>query len=39
MPYLLQGGLGMPDRDYYTSNDPHMVELRAPYKAHIAAIM
>jgi putative endopeptidase len=38
-PYLLQGGLGMPDRDYYTSNDPHMVALRAPYKTHIAAIM
>jgi len=37
-PYLLQGGLGMPDRDYYTSNDPHMVGLRAPYKSHIAAI-
>ena len=37
-PYLLQGGLGMPDCDYYTSNDPHMVGLRAPYKSHIAAI-
>src|SRR5580704_4869908 len=25
-PYLLQGGLGMPDRDYYLSSSPHMVE-------------
>lgn len=39
VPYLLQGGLGLPDRDYYTSNDPHMVELRAPYRAHIAEIL
>jgi predicted metalloendopeptidase len=23
-PYLLQGGLGMPDRDYYLSTTPHM---------------
>ena len=37
-PYLLQGGLGMPDRDYYLSTTPHMVELRRQYQAHIAAI-
>jgi predicted metalloendopeptidase len=37
-PYLLQGGLGMPDRDYYLSTTPHMVELRKQYQAHIAAI-
>lgn len=39
IPYLLQGGLGMPDRDYYISSDPHMVDLRAPYKAHISEIL
>ena len=37
-PYLLQGGLGMPDRDYYLSSTPHMVELRKEYRAHIAAM-
>jgi len=34
-PYLLQGGLGMPDRDYYVSPNPHMAELRKAYQAHI----
>jgi predicted metalloendopeptidase len=38
-PYLLQGGLGMPDRDYYVSNDSHMVELRKQYRLHIAAVL
>ncbi len=36
-PYLLQGGLEMPDRDYYLSPSPHMVELRNLYRAHIEA--
>ena len=35
-PYLLQGGLGMPDRDYYISATPHMAELRKQYQAHVA---
>lgn len=26
--YLLQGGLGMPSRDYYLSSDPHMADAR-----------
>jgi predicted metalloendopeptidase len=38
VPYLLQGGLGMPDRDYYLSATPQMAELRKQYQAHIAAI-
>jgi putative endopeptidase len=37
-PYLLQGGLGMPDRDYYLSATAHMIELRKQYQAHIAAM-
>jgi putative endopeptidase len=37
-PYLLQGGLGLPDRDYYLSATPHMAELRKQYQAHIAAM-
>ena len=36
-PYLLQGGLGMPDRDYYLSATPHMAAMRKQYQAHIAA--
>jgi putative endopeptidase len=38
-PYLLQGGLGLPDRDYYVSPSPKMASLRAEYKRHVAAIM
>ena len=37
--HLLQGGLGMPDRDDYLDPSPKMTELRAQYKAHIAAIL
>ena len=38
-PYLLQGGLGMPDRDYYLSKTPHMAELRTKYQEHILAML
>ncbi len=31
-----QGGLGMPDRDYYFKDDPKSVELRKKYVEHIA---
>ena len=37
--HLLQGGLGMPDRDDYIDPSPKMVELRTEYQAHIAAIL
>ena len=30
-----QGGLGLPDRDYYFKDDPKSVELRAKYVAHV----
>lgn len=36
-PYLLQGGLGMPDRAYYLDDTPSMTALRGKYLAHIAA--
>jgi putative endopeptidase len=39
LPHLLQGGLGMPDRDSYIDSSPNMAELRAQYRAHIAAIL
>ena len=35
MPYLLQGGLGMPDRDYYVAKSPAMAQLRSDYQAHV----
>jgi putative endopeptidase len=38
-PYLMQGGLGMPDRQYYLGDSPRFVELRAKYLAHIAAML
>jgi putative endopeptidase len=30
-----QGGLGLPDRDYYLKDDPKSVELRKGYLAHV----
>lgn len=33
---LRQGGLGLPDRDYYLSADPKLVEARTGYEAYIA---
>ncbi|MES1197030.1 MAG: M13 family metallopeptidase [Pseudomonadota bacterium] len=38
LPYILQGGLGMPERDYYLSSDAHMASLRTAYKAYIEQI-
>ena len=37
--HLLQGGLGMPDRDDYMDPSPKMAALRTQYQAHIAAIL
>jgi putative endopeptidase len=31
-----QGGLGLPDRDYYTKDDPKSRDLRDAYRAHVA---
>jgi putative endopeptidase len=31
-----QGGLGLPDRDYYTKTDEHSVKLREQYREHVA---
>jgi putative endopeptidase len=39
VPYLLQGGLGMPDRENYVSTDAHDVELQKKYREHIAAVL
>jgi putative endopeptidase len=37
--YLLQGGLGMPDRDDYLNTDARSVDLQAKYRAHILAVL
>lgn len=38
--YIGQGGLGMPDRDYYLDDsNPKFVETRAKYQAHLAKMM
>ncbi len=39
LPYLLQGGLGMPDRDYYLSSDAKMVGLRTKYRDYVTTVM
>jgi len=33
--YVVQGGLGMPDRDYYLAKEPKQVETRRKYLAHV----
>ncbi len=34
-----QGGLGLPDRDYYFKNDKTSTELRALYQSHVAKML
>lgn len=34
MLYLMQGGIGMGDRDYYLENDPNTVKVRAAYSKY-----
>jgi putative endopeptidase len=37
--YLMQGGLGMPDRSYYLDDSPAMAQHRAKYEVHLAAML
>ncbi|HEX8234281.1 MAG TPA: M13 family metallopeptidase [Caulobacteraceae bacterium] len=37
--YLMQGGLGLPEREYYLSDKPKFAELRPEYRAHIARVL
>ena len=39
LPYILQGGLGMPDRDYYVSPDSKKAALRDKYKTYVETVM
>ncbi|PRC92324.1 M13 family metallopeptidase [Solimicrobium silvestre] len=35
IPQLAQGGLGLPDRDYYLKSDAKTLEIRSKYSAHL----
>ena len=37
--FLLQGGLGMPDRDYYLDDAPATAAIRARYTPHLAKVL
>ncbi|HVJ62760.1 MAG TPA: M13 family metallopeptidase [Tahibacter sp.] len=37
--YAIQGGLGLPDRDYYLRDDPKSKELLAFYRAYVAKLL
>ena len=37
--YFTQGGIGLPDRDYYLLEDPKFGEIRVAYEAYIATIL
>lgn len=39
VPYILQGGLGLPDRESYLSTEANDVEIQAKYRAHIANVL
>jgi predicted metalloendopeptidase len=39
LPHLWQGGLGLPDRDYYLDSSSMGAALRIKYQAHIAAVL
>jgi predicted metalloendopeptidase len=39
LPYLMQGGIGMPEREYYLSSDAEMAGLRDKYRAYIETVM
>ena len=37
--YLLQGGLQLPDRQYYVSDTAHMRDILSKYQAHVSAML
>ena len=36
---ISQGGLGLPERDYYLKDDPKLAEIRTKYQAHIDRLL
>ena len=39
VPYILQGGLGLPEREYYSSADPEMAKIRTAYRKYIEDVL
>ena len=39
LPYIMQGGIGLPDAQYYLSADPKMADTRNKYKAYVQTIL
>jgi len=39
VPYILQGGLGLPDRDYYLGADDDNKRIQDQYRTHIANVL
>ncbi len=39
MPYVMQGGLGLPEREYYLADSEKFAEIRTAYRAYIATIL
>jgi len=39
LPYIMQGGLGLPDAQYYLSADPKMADTRNKYHAYVQQIL
>jgi putative endopeptidase len=37
--YLMQGGIGMPDREYYLSDSSEMRDIRSKYQTHVATML
>jgi putative endopeptidase len=37
--YVQQGGLGLPDRDYYTKTDTASARIRSEYAAHVGRVL
>ena len=37
--YLLQGGLQLPDREYYLADNDRMRQIRTKYQAHVSAML
>ena len=39
IPYLMQGGIGLPERDYYLSADPKMSDIRNKYRTYVEGVL
>src|SRR3954467_5609093 len=39
LPYLMQGGIGLPEREYYLSGDSKMAGIRTQYRTYIVTVL